>query len=102
MVRTITSLNEIPEDTNVVIDFYANWCGPCKQIAPLFVEMSARYPEIVFLKVNIDESDNLASVFKINALPTFVFVKNGMILKRVEGAAPSKIIDILEIMKQKS
>jgi thioredoxin 1 len=96
MVKIITSIREIPQNANVVLDFYADWCGPCKRIAPMFVEMSARYPDIVFLKVNVDESEDLSSAFQINALPTFVFVKKGVIEKRIEGVAIQEMLETLE------
>jgi len=65
--------------------FYADWCGPCKKIAPTFVELSEKYPDIVFLKVDVEVGD-LAEAFDVNALPTFLFLKNGNIITRIQGA----------------
>ena len=73
MVKVITSLVEIPQDKRVVIDFFADWCGPCKKIAPEYEKLSQKYADIVFLKIDADESDKLAESFNINALPTFLF-----------------------------
>lgn len=98
MVKVIHSVREIPVDQNVLLDFYADWCGPCNRIAPWFVDMSARYPDIVFLKVNVDEAEELSNAFQINALPTFVFVKNGIIEKRIEGAATTEVQAVLDRM----
>jgi thioredoxin 1 len=87
MVKVVTTLSEIPKQGSVVIDFFATWCGPCKRIAPHFEELAKKYhPHIQFLKVDVDESAELASDFDISAMPTFLFLKNGVIVKRVEGA----------------
>ena len=86
MVKVITSLVEIPQDKRVVIDFFADWCGPCKKIAPEYEKLSQKYSDIVFLKIDADESGKLAESFNINALPTFLFLNKGNIVKRLEGA----------------
>ena len=86
MVKVITDLKEIPQDKNVVIDFFADWCGPCKKIAPTYVELSKKYTNVVFLKVDVDESEELSKSFVINALPTFIFLNNGNVVKKLEGA----------------
>lgn len=87
MVKCISDLNEIPKKGAVVIDFFATWCGPCKRIAPLFEDLADKYyPAITFLKVDVDESPELVEQFDVSAMPTFVFLKEGVIVKRVEGA----------------
>lgn len=85
MPQTIIDATQIPQDKKVVIDFYADWCGPCKKIAPIFVELSEKYPDIVFLKVDAEVGE-LAEAFDVNALPTFLFLKNGNIITRLQGA----------------
>jgi thioredoxin 1 len=86
MVKIVSELSEIPVKGSVVIDFYANWCGPCKRIAPVYEKLADAYKKITFLKVDVDESGELVEKFGIQAMPTFVFLKDGMIVKRVEGA----------------
>lgn len=86
MVKLITEVSEIPGKGGVVIDFFATWCGPCKRIAPLFEKLSQEYKQIVFLKVDVDESGELVNTFDISAMPTFIFLKDGKIVKKVEGA----------------
>lgn len=69
----------------VLVDFYADWCGPCKMLAPVLEEVSANYPEVTFVKVNVDEEEDLARKFRIQVIPTLVFVKNGEVLKTTTG-----------------
>ena len=99
MVRLISELSEIPTNKKVVLDFFADWCGPCRTIAPKFVELESEFKTIEFLKVNIDDSAEIAERFAIKAMPTFVFIKNGKVLGSVEGADLKKIIATLEALE---
>ena len=96
MVKVITNLTEIPQDKKVVIDFYAPWCGPCKDIAPKFIILSNEYTDIVFLKVDVDnnESELITKKYKIQSLPTFVFLNNDIIIDTAVGS--SKLYDKLD------
>jgi len=69
----------------LVIDFYATWCGPCKMLAPVLEEVAEKYPDVTFVKVNVDEEEDLARKFRISVIPTLVFVKNGEVLKTSTG-----------------
>lgn len=80
----------------VIIDFYADWCGPCKQIAPMFEEWSKKYEKVAFGKVNVDESDDIATHEAIEAMPTFKFYLDGKFLKNVVGANTKDILETLE------
>jgi len=75
----------------VVIDFTATWCGPCQMIAPIFKEMSNSYDDVVFLKVDVDENAETAANYKVSAMPTFIFIKRGVVVERVMGADPNKL-----------
>ena len=86
MVKVIANLNEVPQDKKVIIDFFADWCGPCKRIAPEYEKLSEKYTDVIFLKVDADASEKLSESFQINALPTFLFLNKGNIVKRLEGA----------------
>jgi thioredoxin 1 len=86
MVKIVSGISEIPKTGAVVIDFFATWCGPCKRIAPTYEKLSESLSSIVFLKVDVDESPELVNEFDISAMPTFVFLKDGKEVKRVEGA----------------
>merc|ERR1712025_214867 len=75
----------------VVVDFFAVWCGPCKMIAPKLEAMDAEMDDVVFLKVDVDECDELAKEHEISAMPTFIFFKNGEKVERFSGANEEKI-----------
>lgn len=70
----------------VVLDFWAEWCGPCKMIAPILDELATEYNgKIRIAKVNIDEHQDLAVRFRINSIPTLLFFKNGQVVDQVVG-----------------
>ncbi|KAG4302266.1 hypothetical protein PCK1_001538 [Pneumocystis canis] len=95
MVHQVSSRDEfktkISTNQLTVVDFFATWCGPCKAIAPQLVELSKKYPNVVFLKVDVDELCELASDYGISAMPTFLFFKNGEKMAEVVGASCSKV-----------
>jgi len=70
----------------VVVDFYADWCGPCKMFAPVFEEAVAEYAgRASFAKVNVDENKDIAAENKIMGIPTLIFFKDGEIAHRISG-----------------
>ena len=78
--------NEITASGVVVVDFYADWCGPCKMMAPVFEEAQAAYEgRAVLAKLNVDESREIAIENKIMGVPTLLFFKDGQIADRVSG-----------------
>ena len=70
----------------VVVDFYADWCGPCKALAPELAKMAATMRDITFCKVDVDAQQELAESYRIKAMPTIVFHKDGRPVKEVQGA----------------
>lgn len=70
----------------VVVDFTATWCGPCRVISPVFVELSKKFPEIFFLKVDVDELRDVAQEWDVEAMPTFIFIRDGRAVDKVVGA----------------
>jgi thioredoxin len=73
-----------------VVDFWAEWCGPCKKLAPIFEEVSEEMDEINFGKVDMEEEDQLGGKFGVRALPTLLILKNGEQVARTSGAMPKK------------
>ncbi|XP_073520823.1 thioredoxin-like [Phyllobates terribilis] len=92
MVRYIENLGEFKTALSeageklVVVDFTATWCGPCKMIGPFFDTLSTKYPEVVFLKVDVDDAADVAEHCGIKCMPTFHFYKNGNLVHEFSGA----------------
>ena len=73
----------------VVVDFYATWCGPCKMLSPRLDKLAGEFSgRIKFVKVNVDEAQELAGRFRVEGIPTLLFVKNGKVADRVTGLLP--------------
>jgi len=69
----------------IVVDFYATWCGPCVKAAPIYEKLSVDYPDVLFLEVNVDKLKDVVSAYQVRAMPTFVLVKGGKEVDRLEG-----------------
>jgi thioredoxin 1 len=70
----------------VVVDFWAEWCGPCKMIAPILAEIAAEQPSITIAKLNVDDNPEIAMRFNVMSIPTLIVFKDGQPAKRVVGA----------------
>ena len=82
------------EGKAALVDFYADWCGPCKMMAPVVEELSEEYKEkAVFGKVNVDENPSLAQKYGVMSIPTFVVLKDGQVARKAMGAIDKKELE---------
>jgi len=98
-VLHITELSDVPKTGKVVIDFFADWCGPCQKLGPHFLEFSKNYANITFLKVNTDKAEELATHYEVSALPTILFIKDGDVISIIKGFNLDKIKSELDELK---
>ena len=81
----------------VLVDFWAEWCGPCRMIGPVLDEMSGDHQDVTFLKLNVDEAPAVAQQFNVMTIPTILAFEGGELKQRVVGAMPkAKLAEELE------
>jgi len=78
----------LKDNSIVVLDCFATWCGPCKVIAPQVVKFSEAYPNAKFIKIDVDEVPDVAQELGIRAMPTFIIFQNGEKVSEIVGANP--------------
>lgn len=97
-MEIINELNfeESVSQGTVIVDFYADWCGPCKALSKFFESAETNYPTFKFVKINTDENVDLTSEYSVKSLPTVLVLKEGAEVDRVVGFSPAAIENLLK------
>ncbi len=88
-VIELTSQNfnqEIKNNELLLVDFWAEWCGPCKSMHPIFTRMAKKYKQIRFARVNVDDAQDIAMKYGVQSIPTFIMFKNAEVVNTMVGA----------------
>ena len=92
---TDASFNDLlAQGKPMVVDFWATWCGPCRKVSPYIEQLAEKYDgQVIVGKVDVDENDELAVQFRIQSIPTILFIKGGEVVDRQVGAAPLAMLE---------
>lgn len=100
LVREVSNLDEfrhiVATNDKVVVDVFADWCGPCRRMKPVFENLSQKYRSAKFIKVNSDMAPQIANELGVEGLPTFVLYSGGQMYKKVQGSNERKLESAIE------
>lgn len=85
--------NVLDSDKPVLVDFWAEWCGPCRMVAPTLDEIADENQKVQIAKVNVDHEQDLAYRYQVSSIPTFILFKNGEVADRMMGAMPKSAFE---------
>ena len=81
------------ENKVIIVDFFAEWCMPCVMMSPVLEELADKFKKIKFVKVNIDDNQELSQKFNISSIPCLVIFKKGKEIERITGALPEEVLE---------
>ncbi|XP_059310195.1 thioredoxin H2-like [Lycium ferocissimum] len=96
-LKTITPQDSTALPNIIVIDFTASWCGPCRHMEPIINDFAAKYTDVEFIKIDVDELADVAQEYGVQAMPTFVLIKQGKIVDKLVGADKDGLQKKIEI-----
>jgi thioredoxin len=101
-VANAAQLTEIGQkNKKVLVDFFATWCGPCKKIGPVFEKYAEQYKgKMTFAKIDVDEASDAVEQFRIDSMPTFVALKDGKEVKRLQGADEIALLNFIKDLEK--
>lgn len=92
------NFDDLKRDGVVLVDFYADWCGPCKMVSPILEEISEERNDFKIIKVNVDKSSDLATKYGVMSIPTMIVFKNGVEVDKNIGFLPKD--DIIKLIEK--
>ena len=95
-IQTKAEFTELKsKNQKIILDFHAIWCGPCKFIGPIFEKLASENPSILFVKIDVDKSNELTEFFKVSSMPTFISFLNEEQQRVVKGADENQLRDMV-------
>lgn len=96
VIKTVEEFDAILKDNvGVFVDFYADWCGPCKMVAPVVEELASENTDVKFIKVNVDDSPELAERYQVMSIPTLIAFKNGTPASQTMGFQAKESLELV-------
>ncbi len=95
-----TFAQTISENPIVLVDFWAAWCGPCRQFAPVFESVSAQHPDVVFAKIDTEAEQGIATAAGITSIPTLMAIRDGIVIYSQAGALPeAALVNLVQAVR---
>lgn len=94
MIKHLTNedFNSEIKEGMVLVDFYADWCGPCRMLSPVIEEVARELPDLKVIKVNVDEREDIAKMFGVMSIPTLILFRDGQMNKKQVGFMPKEVL----------